>query len=171
MTLREQICIHESAHGLAAWRHAAELTGLRCNGTLNECRYKHEGNFGSDPQRIKELILIQLVGPCAEMKAANDLFNPELYEHEVKDLLERLAIFDRYHLPPGKTVEDFWAQHSAAARAFVSNPTNWRLIRLLADKLMSKQFMTGQQVAQYLEENYPMGRPEGILPWQQHHGE
>ena len=168
MTLREQICIHESAHALAAWTCGAELTVLRCNGRLNECRHRHAGNFGSDPDRVQELTFIYLCGPCAEMRAAGDLFNPDLYRREMEDLLQRLAVFDRYHLPPGKTLDDFWSENAAPARAFVSNPTNWRLIILLAKELMKREYMSGQAVAKLLEDNHPTGRPATALPWDQH---
>lgn len=150
-----QICsIHESGHAISAWKHSAILTFLTADGNYNECRFKHEGNWGSDAQKIRESILIACSGPAAELKFTGKFFNAELCRGEMQDFLSRLAIGDRYHLPENWDENDYWANVSAPARLFVENAENWELITLLAKRLEVKKYMLGIECAKFLEESY-----------------
>lgn len=164
MTFLEQVCHHEAAHAVAAWRHGSILTSLTADGQHNELKHKHVGNWGHDPEKVQELILIQLCGPCAEMKAGGNFFNPSLYEDEVKDLLWRLGIEDRYTLPQGWDEADFWAEYSAPARLEVE--MNWQLIQALASELHKRIKMRGVAVAKFLQDR--VGLPKGAKPWEEH---
>lgn len=176
------ICYHEGGHAVSAWKHSAILTFLAADGSYNEVRFKHEGNWGHNPDRISESILITCCGPVAELKFTGEFFNSELCGGEMRDLLEKLAVGDRYHLHENWNELDYWAAKSAPAHVFCTNAENWELITLLAKRLQVKKYMTGLEAAKFLEKSWRdlmcdklkfdvknlLKRPAGVIPWRKH---
>lgn len=145
-------CHHEAGHCLAALKHCGNVSWLIANRTANEyeCRISHPGNFGKDPVKIEEGILIHLAGPVAEQFYLGKFFFKEAYLDDVSEILERLKIGDRLKIPKDWTADDFFAKHAASARIFVQK--NWRAISFLAAKLEIEVYMKGTQVERFLKE-------------------
>jgi len=140
---------HECGHITCAYSVGAKLISLTADARTNiyEARLKHRGNWGHDPEKIKQMVKITLAGPAADMKFRGDYFYRKSYQEEINTLLEILKTGNRFELPKNKTVDDYWAEYSAPARIFCER--NWSVISALAEVLSVKIDMNGEEVTQF----------------------
>lgn len=176
--------IHEASHALGFWYFGGLIEGVWCQGKENLVRGHHAGRFSGGQDRVDEMILILLAGPCAALKLFDNPWSIDCYRlEEVEDCIELLE-FRGWKLPKGMTTSIFWACYSPPARAFVDDPVHWQMIVALADELSRKKYMSGKAVAYFLESQWrkifssffklmPTTRshPPGALGWEKHGGE
>jgi len=147
--------LHESGHLLAAILNGSIITEVRISNGGGEVVGSHRGHFGmgvgADHFQSKQSVLIFLAGPAAVLKLQKYFKGHELME-DVPDCMMFLRM-KGWSIPyPDYSNMDFFLDYSTDAKRFVDHPIRWKMINTLAEMLMKKRRVSGQQVVKFFED-------------------
>jgi len=146
--------VHESAHFLAALLAAgARVNSISCVPGNHEVRSSHRAYtsviLNSEHPETKQALVVMLAGPAGEEKYTGHL-NLQAAEIDIGDATVCLSLKGR---PEVEQWDDFrfYNEFSSGAKAFVSHPLRWKMIRHFAKHLQVRCEMSGREAVEWIQ--------------------
>jgi hypothetical protein len=164
---------HEAGHCIAGWIRGQRLSFVEIDnyghGQIvgNEPILKDLGGISYQSETTRACVRALMAGPCSQLYEDNKLF-AGLYQKDFKDDVDQAMKFMvcQGWESEGYTREKFFLEFSRSAKFFVIS--YFREIRKLAQELIQKKYLTGQEAVKLIQDVWTDNLPPLALPLAAH---
>lgn len=180
MRTRHLTAVHEGGHCVAAWYVGARVHEVcLLDYDRGTCSRSHAGlnylaHHNIDKEEVRDGVLIVLAGIGAMTRKALELgtlhavWDTESAQSDLTYCMSRLYLIDPTCGLLNLTFDQFYMQYGQPARTFPYWPGLWPTIEAVANALLQKRRLSGQEAVAVILDNWQGTLPPKARPIEEH---